>query len=65
MDGMDYAEETVALDDGDCMVFYTDGVTEAVNIRDEQFGEERLLQVCTKNRNFEAGEILDKIREAS
>lgn len=64
MEGMDYGEETVALDDGDCMVFYTDGVTEAVNIRDEQYGEERLLQVCTANRDSGAREILEKIREA-
>lgn len=32
------------LNPGDTICIYTDGVTEAVNVSDEQFGEERLLK---------------------
>lgn len=37
-----YAAETIALLPGDRIVAYTDGVTEARNGRDEEFGEARL-----------------------
>ena len=40
---------TVELQSGDRMVLYTDGVTEACNSDDEEFGEERLLQVLQQN----------------
>jgi sigma-B regulation protein RsbU (phosphoserine phosphatase) len=37
-----YAAEIIALQRGDRIVAYTDGVTEALNARGEAFGEERL-----------------------
>ena len=37
-------DETIHLKHGDLLVFYTDGVTEAVNPKMEQFGVERLAQ---------------------
>ena len=39
----------VKLQSGDRMLLYTDGVTEACNSDDEEFGEERLLQVLQQN----------------
>lgn len=43
---------------------YTDGVPEAVNVADEMFGEERLLEVL--NRDPEAGpeELIRRVRDA-
>jgi sigma-B regulation protein RsbU (phosphoserine phosphatase) len=38
-------ENQVALGPKDCLVLYTDGVTEAFNIQDQMYGEERLKQV--------------------
>jgi sigma-B regulation protein RsbU (phosphoserine phosphatase) len=40
-----YQESEVALDPGDLVAVFSDGVTEAVDGRDEEFGEERLLEV--------------------
>src|SRR6185436_4021702 len=37
-----YTSESIALQSGDRLVAYTDGVTEALNARGEAFGEERL-----------------------
>jgi sigma-B regulation protein RsbU (phosphoserine phosphatase) len=37
-----YGSESIELRDGDRIVVYTDGVTEALNARGEAFGEERL-----------------------
>ena len=45
-------------------VLYTDGVTEAINDHEEEFGEQRLLSVITENRAFTADEILAKILSA-
>jgi len=40
--GQVYASETLELADGDGLVLYTDGVTEAANAANELFGDERL-----------------------
>jgi sigma-B regulation protein RsbU (phosphoserine phosphatase) len=49
---------------GDVLVLYTDGVTEAINEREEEFGEQRLLSVIIENRTLAAAEILEKILTA-
>jgi serine phosphatase RsbU (regulator of sigma subunit)/signal transduction protein with GAF and PtsI domain len=51
-------EKTVQLEPGDTLVLYTDGVTEAINQDEEQFGEERLEQVMCER----SGEPLDELR---
>jgi sigma-B regulation protein RsbU (phosphoserine phosphatase) len=47
------------------MVLYTDGVTEAWNSEDEEFGEERLLRVLRENPARTAAEIQAKILQAA
>ena len=42
MEGLPYEEETVPLEPGDRVVFYTDGLTEAARADGLMFGEERL-----------------------
>ena len=56
-----YKKATISLKSGDLIVLFTDGVTEATNIRDELFGEERLQQIILSNRGLTAGEITKKI----
>ena len=60
----DYREETVALESGDLLVCYTDGVTEAINADEEQFGERRLIEVVMGCRGLSPGEIVDRILDA-
>ena len=43
-----YEERKVNLQQGDVVIFYTDGVTEAKNSREELFGEEKLEQMLKK-----------------
>jgi sigma-B regulation protein RsbU (phosphoserine phosphatase) len=42
----EYDEYTVQLEPGDRLFLYSDGVPEALNGRLEEFGNERLLEVC-------------------
>ena len=56
-----YKKETITLTSGDIIVLYTDGVTEATNIREELYGEERLQRSILINRSLCADEIAQKI----
>ncbi len=49
----------LALECGDLIVMYTDGVTEAFNPQDEEFGEERLMKYLKKHRNDPVREIIN------
>jgi sigma-B regulation protein RsbU (phosphoserine phosphatase) len=64
IDEVDLQSVKVNLKPGDVLVLYTDGVTEAINSKEEEFGEERLLRVITENRSRPAQEIMDRILAA-
>ncbi len=63
MDDIELEEKELELASNDIVVLYTDGVTEAINEKEEQFGEERLTAVITQNTNLPAQELIDKIKE--
>jgi serine phosphatase RsbU (regulator of sigma subunit) len=54
---------------GDLFTIFTDGITEAVNHRDEEFGEDRLLDVMRRDRDLSPRNIvravLDEVRQFS
>jgi phosphoserine phosphatase RsbU/P len=64
MEDFPYIEKTIPFHKGDVLVIFSDGVTEAKNIADEQFGEERLEEVIQKNRDASADTIIASITEA-
>ena len=53
--------ETLNLDRGDTLVFYSDGLTEAMNGELEQFGEERLMEVVERVDGLTAASARDAI----
>ncbi|ORT99744.1 Serine phosphatase RsbU, regulator of sigma subunit [Anaerovibrio sp. JC8] len=57
-----YESQTLILKPGDSLFLYTDGVTEAMNNKDELYGEERLLSQlnCSKNAD-EPQSLLEEI----
>lgn len=59
-----YAQETVRMDVGDFILFYTDGITEAPNPDQKEFGIERLKQLVLHHRDCEVEDLLDKIEAA-
>jgi len=40
-----YKDQAIILQPGDVLVLYTDGLTESLNAEDEEFGQERLIDV--------------------
>jgi serine phosphatase RsbU (regulator of sigma subunit) len=61
MEDSPYKKATVSLTSGDIVVLFTDGVTEATNMQEELYGEERLRLIILANRRLSAGEITNKI----
>lgn len=59
-----FEEKTVALESGDVLVMYTDGIIEAMREDRQLFSHERLKQVIRENAQKGAGQIVDAILEA-
>jgi sigma-B regulation protein RsbU (phosphoserine phosphatase) len=64
MDEIDLQEVELSLADNDVVVFYTDGITEAINGKEEEFGQERLIKLVAQNSSLPAQELIDKIKSA-
>jgi serine phosphatase RsbU (regulator of sigma subunit) len=58
--------ESMQLESGDALVFYSDGLTEAMNAEDEQFGEDRLMRAVEEMDGVDATQtrehILSRVR---
>ena len=67
LDEADYQETRVPLEPGDRVIFYTDGIVEAMNEKKEIFGFERALEVVRAAGSMSAEallkEILNKVNE--
>ena len=56
--------EYVTTCQGDKTFRYTDGITEALNKNDDQWGTDALLAVLNENRHRSCAEIADSVRQA-
>ena len=54
-------EKAVPIQKGDIFMFYTDGISEAMNKNGDEFGEDRLSQLVSQHAQESARAILDKI----
>src|SRR5215831_14179539 len=59
----DCAMEERELAPGDAILLYTDGVTEALNAKGEEFGEERLLEAIRRHRELPLPELLAAVAD--
>ncbi|MCG3152254.1 MAG: hypothetical protein GEEBNDBF_01547 [bacterium] len=64
LDGEEYDGGQVDLAPGDRLVFYTDGVTELKNARNQQFGVERLCEIVAANGHESPARLKEAILEA-
>jgi sigma-B regulation protein RsbU (phosphoserine phosphatase) len=58
-----YEDTEVPLNSGDRLVLYTDGLTEAMDSGDQEFGERRLVELVGRNIALSAAELLAAIRK--
>ncbi len=56
-----FSQDSVQLDSGDRLFFYTDGIIEAENETREQFGIKRLLYIIDKLKHKSSQEIADTV----
>ncbi|MGH9661540.1 MAG: PP2C family protein-serine/threonine phosphatase [Bryobacteraceae bacterium] len=59
-----YEEKELALEPGDVLVAFTDGIVEPENSYGEMFGEQRIMDAVAKHHAAEAGEIIRRTVEA-
>lgn len=60
-DDVSFEQETVSLAPGDCVVVFSDGVTEARNGDGEEFGDDRFLTCVEARRNQGPQALLDAL----
>jgi len=54
--------ESIDLSPGDILIFYSDGITEAMNAQNEEFGIERLISILDQQHLAPAAQIIDAIQ---
>ncbi len=57
-------DEVLQLESGDCVLLFTDGVKEALNAHDEEFGMDRLAEVFRGAAKIGAEAIVERVQEA-
>ena len=58
------ATGALTLASGESLVLFTDGITEAVDARDQEFGDNRLLQEILRHRSARAETVVARLFEA-
>ena len=59
-----YEQGRVAVGSGDRLVLFTDGITEARNAKDDEFGEDALIALAVENRACSAPALQARLAEA-
>jgi sigma-B regulation protein RsbU (phosphoserine phosphatase) len=64
MEGIRYKDYTFTLNKGDALFLYTDGIPEANNISQEQFGTDRMVSALNIDPNGAPEAILSNVKDA-
>ncbi len=64
MSDVPYEQGTIPLQNGDLLVLFTDGVTEATNLDGEEFTEQGVIDVVLQRRVTSAREAVQRLRDA-
>ena len=63
MEGVRYRKNELTLAPGDAIYLYTDGVTEATNMSEELYGEERLKKVLDEHKDETVEKICAEVKK--
>jgi sigma-B regulation protein RsbU (phosphoserine phosphatase) len=61
MEEYSYTQGRIVLERGDVLVAYTDGISESMNGEDQEWGEERLIEVVRANGTAGPSELIDRL----
>ena len=60
-----YQQCVLTLEPGDVLIGYTDGISEAMNREDEEWGEDRMIAKATSCLHLSAQQMLDCLLDAA
>jgi serine phosphatase RsbU (regulator of sigma subunit) len=63
--GAAYEEQTLDLLPGDILVAFTDGISEAMNAAEDEWGEDRMIAEATARADLNAAELLHRLFHAA
>ncbi|MBK9927912.1 MAG: GAF domain-containing protein [Anaerolineales bacterium] len=63
-ENMKYEQRVISLEKDDCMLFYTDGLTESYNYDGEFYGEKRLEEALKANHCSSAHELIGVVEKS-
>lgn len=63
-EGMKYGQQVIPLGRDDCILFFTDGLTESYNNEGEFYGEGRLMEALKANHCSSAHELIDIVEKS-
>jgi len=61
MPEMTYEEKTIEFPEDTVLIIFSDGITEAMNSDEEEFGEERLINLIKGNKHLPSSELINLI----
>ena len=61
---MPYGETAVTVDEGDCVVLFSDGVADAQSEAGEEFGDERLIEIVRAAMDQPSHAIVTRVFDA-
>ncbi len=61
MNNFNYSRKTESIESKDRIVFYTDGITEAMNQNRDEFGDERLMEILKEGTSIDVSELHNRI----
>jgi sigma-B regulation protein RsbU (phosphoserine phosphatase) len=62
IDDYQFTQESIQLEPGDTLLLYTDGVTEAIDTDEKEYGEARLEKLLAQNCKLSCQEIVDNVK---
>jgi sigma-B regulation protein RsbU (phosphoserine phosphatase) len=61
--GLPYTKQNMTIERGDCLLMFTDGITEAMDFDEEMYEDDRLEKFLIKNRSKPAAEFIGDLME--
>ena len=60
-----YETVSLILEPGDLLIAYTDGISEAMTVEDEEWGETRMLEAVPRRPSASAAEVMEQVFRAA